>query len=55
MSTKKRITLKTRDDEELKLDEAVVVTNKNVVQDVNCASNVTTKILSRDDIYVPNQ
>ncbi|KAK4711269.1 hypothetical protein R3W88_005782 [Solanum pinnatisectum] len=43
MSSKKLITLKTSDGEEFKLDEAVAVRSeviKNIVQDVNCTSNV---------------
>ncbi|XP_006361574.1 SKP1-like protein 1B [Solanum tuberosum] len=42
MSSKKLITLKTSDDEEFKLDEAIVLRSeviKNIVQDVDCTSN----------------
>ncbi|KAH0709046.1 hypothetical protein KY284_010473 [Solanum tuberosum] len=43
MSIKKLITLKTSDGEEFKLDEVVAVKSKvikNIVQDVDCTSNV---------------
>ncbi|WMV16108.1 hypothetical protein MTR67_009493 [Solanum verrucosum] len=43
MSSENLITLKTSDGEEFKLDESIVMRSqviKNIVQDVDCASNV---------------